>query len=60
MVLFSKKKRSVIVEESSIEQTESAVCKDNALGNVAPKMSVNLTWLLPLIPLDPWHNILVQ
>ena len=37
MGLFSKKKRTVIVEESPTEQTESAVCKDNALGDVAPK-----------------------
>ena len=37
MGLFSKRKRTVIAEESSTEQTESAVCKDNALGDVAPK-----------------------
>lgn len=37
MRLFSKKKRTEIVEESSTEQTESTVCKDNALGDVAPK-----------------------
>lgn len=37
MGLFSKKKKTVIVEESSIEQTEATVRKDNALGDVAPK-----------------------
>lgn len=61
MGLFSKKKRAVIVEESSTEQTESAVCvRIMLLGTWLRKMSVNLTWLLPLIPPDPWHNILVQ
>ena len=37
MELFSKKKKTVIVEESSTEQTESAVRKDNAFVDVAPK-----------------------
>lgn len=37
MELFSQKKKTVIVEESSTEQTESAVRKDNAFVDVAPK-----------------------